>query len=84
MLSHFRQNWTSRASAADRCQLQRLVGAKRVVTPRGSAMNEHRETRFVEDIHPIVACHRIRADADANSRVYQRQQWGDTVSELRV
>jgi hypothetical protein len=75
---------SERAGAAYCRQLKRLMRAERVVPAGGGTMNEDGEPSFVENIHAIVACHRIRAHADANSGGYERQERRDAVSELRV
>jgi len=75
---------TESARAADSRQLQRLMRAECIVSPRRGAMNEDGESCFVEHVHAIVAGDGVRADADANSRVNERQEGCDAVPKLGV
>src|SRR6266513_3418554 len=72
------------AGAPDRRQLECLVGSKSVVTASRGAVDEDGETRFVENVHSIVARHRIRSHSEGNLRAYEREQRRDSVSEFRV
>ena len=73
-----------RTGAADRRKLQRFRGRDAVVSPRPSALHEDRNSRLVEQVHAVVARHRVGAEADPQRGLEQLRQWRDAVAQFRV
>src|SRR6185503_12148884 len=75
---------TDRLRAADGRQLQHLVRGRRFERQRARALRQQRDTRLLEQIHAIVARHRVRSQSDRDRGAKHLVERSDAVSELGV
>src|SRR5262245_20645313 len=65
-------------------QLESLLRARGLTGTQLDALRQDRKARLLENVHAIVAGHRVRSEADDNAGGHELGQRCDAMTQLRI